>query len=54
MAGPTRQRQAASTTKTQSEQSHSERDAEAIDPSSVDPDEVIKTDDGELMHEPTG
>jgi transcription initiation factor TFIIB len=54
MAGPTRQRQAASTTETQPEQSNSERDAGAIDPSAVDPDEVIKTDDGELMHEPTG
>ena len=54
MAGPTRQRQAASTTETQPEQSTSERDAEAIDPSTVDQDEVIKTDDGELMHEPTG
>jgi transcription initiation factor TFIIB len=54
MAGPTRQRQAASTTETQPEQSTSERDAEAIDPSTVDQDEIIKTDDGELMHEPTG
>ena len=54
MAGPTRQRQAASTTETQPEQSNSERDAEAIDPSTVDQDEIIKTDDGELMHEPTG
>jgi len=54
MAGPTRQRQVASTTETQPEQSTSERDAEAIDPSTVDQDEIIKTDDGELMHEPTG
>ena len=54
MAGPTRQRQAASTTETQPEQSTSERNLEAIDPSAVDPDEFIKTDDGELMHEPTG
>ena len=54
MGRPTRQRQAASTSETHPEQSNSERDAETIDPASVDPEEVIKTDDGELMHEPTG
>jgi len=54
MGGPTRQRQAASTSETHSAQSNSEQDAEAIDPASVDPEEIVKTADGELMHEPTG
>jgi Transcription initiation factor IIB (TFIIB) len=54
MTGPNRHRQATSTTETQTEQSSSHDDAEAIDPTEVDPEDVIKTDDGELMHEPTG
>ena len=54
MERPTRQRQAATTTESQSTTSGSEQDVEAIDRSTVDPGEVIKTDDGELIHEPTG
>lgn len=54
MSGPTRERKSFSTTETQRKQSNSDQNAETIDPSTVDPDEVIKTEDGELMHEPTG
>ena len=31
-----------------------ERDAEHVDPDEVDEDELVRTDDGELIHEPTG
>lgn len=49
MRRPTSQRQAAPTSEISPEQSNSEPD-----PESVDPEDVIKTDDGELVHEPTG
>lgn len=54
MPGPNWQQQATSATETQVEQSASHDNAEAIDPANVDSEDVIKTDDGELMHEPTG
>jgi Transcription initiation factor IIB (TFIIB) len=54
MGGPTRQRQAVSTSEPHSEQSNSEQNTDTIDPSEVDPEEIVKTADGELMHEPTG
>jgi transcription initiation factor TFIIB len=54
MTRPNPQRQAASTTKTRTEESASDADVETVDPDAVDPEEVVKTDDGELIHEPTG
>lgn len=54
MVGQDRQRQTTSTTEAAVEQSDSERTAETIEPSEVDSEDVIETDAGELMHEPTG
>ncbi len=36
------------------ETQHEEGDAEGIDLDDVDPEDVVRTSDGELMHEPTG
>jgi transcription initiation factor TFIIB len=54
MGGPNRQRKVETTAESQSTHSSSERNAEPNDLTDVDPEEVVKTDDGELMHEPTG
>ncbi|GAA0206818.1 transcription initiation factor IIB [Halobaculum roseum] len=43
------------TTKRERERERSaERDLDTIDPDEVDEEELVRTDDGELMHEPTG
>ena len=54
MGRPTRNRQAESSTEESKETADLDKSAESINPSAVDPEEVIKTEDGELMHEPTG
>jgi len=54
MGRPNRQRQGERTADSQLTESAFEGDAEPGDLTDVDPEEVITTDDGELIHEPTG
>ncbi|ESS07578.1 MAG: transcription initiation factor IIB (TFIIB) [uncultured archaeon A07HB70] len=50
MTGPTRRRG----DRARQDESEAEDEADVIDPEDVDPDELVRTADGELMHEETG